>query len=142
MNGSKLKLSQEARLLGATLDSKLTWKPHITRITRKTTTALILCRQIVGKAWGIKPSMMKWIYTAMIRPIMSYACMSWTGGLSNKYLVRKLTKVQRLACLMISSAFPGTPTGTLEILLNITPIEKFLLAEVLRGSYRITGSGR
>ena len=31
------------------------------------------CRQIVGKAQGIKPSMIKWIYTAIIRPIMSYA---------------------------------------------------------------------
>ena len=101
-NGSKLELSTEARLLGATLDSKLTWKPHITRITRRATTTLMQCRQIVGKALGIKPSMMEWIYTAMIRPIMSYACVSWTGGHSNKYLVRKFTKVQRLACLMIS----------------------------------------
>ena len=141
MNGSKLELSQKARLLGAILDSKLTWKPHITRITGKATTALMQCRQIVGKAWGIKPLMMKWIYTAMIRPSMWYACVSWTGDLSNKYLRRKLTKMQRLACLVISSAFPGIPTGTLEILLNITPVEEFLLAEVLRGSYRITDSG-
>ena len=37
-NGSKL--SQEARLLGGTLDSKLTWKPHITRITSKAITAI------------------------------------------------------------------------------------------------------
>ena len=44
MNDSKLKLSEEARLLGVTLDSKLTWKPHITRITRKATTALMQCR--------------------------------------------------------------------------------------------------
>ena len=77
----------------------------------------------------------------MIRPIMSYACMSWAGGLNKKYLVRKLAKVQRLACLMISSAFPGTPTGALEILLIITPIEEFLLAEAVRGSYGITVSG-
>ena len=49
MNGSKLELSKEARLLGVTLDSKLTWKPHITRITRKATTALMQRRQIVGK---------------------------------------------------------------------------------------------
>ena len=49
--------------------------------------------------------------------------------------------VQRLACLMISSAFPGTLTGALEILLNITPIEEILLAEAVRGSYRITVSG-
>ena len=84
---------------------------------------------------------MKWIYTAMIRPIVSYACVSWAGGLNKKYLVRKLTKVQRLASLMISSAFPGTPTGALEILLNITPIEEFLLDEAVRGSYIITVSG-
>ena len=49
--------------------------------------------------------------------------------------------VQGLACLMISSAFPGTPTGALKILLNITPIEEFLLAEAMRGSYRFTVSG-
>ena len=98
------------------------------------------CRQIVGKTWGIKSSMMKWIYTAMIRPIMSYACVSWAGGLNKKYLVRKLTKVQRLVSLMISSAFPGTPTGALE-LLNINPIEEFLLAEAVRELYRITVSG-
>ena len=42
---------------------------------------------------------------------------------------------------MISSAFPGTPTGALEILLNIIPSEEFLLAEAVRGSYRITVSG-
>ena len=42
---------------------------------------------------------------------------------------------------MISSAFHGTPAGALEILLNITPIEEFLLAEAVRGSYRITLSG-
>ena len=71
----------------------------------------------------------------------SYASLSWAGGLNKKYLVRNLTKAQRLACLMISSAFPGTPTGALEILLNITPIEKFLLAEAVRGSYRFTISG-
>ena len=81
------------------------------------------------------------MYTVMKRPIMLYACVSWAGGLNKKYLVRKLTKVQRLACLIISSAFPGTPTGALEILLNITPIEEILLAAVVRGSYRITVSG-
>ena len=49
MNGSKLELSKKARRLGVTLDSKLIWKPHITRITRKATTALMQRRQIVDK---------------------------------------------------------------------------------------------
>ena len=44
MNRTKLELSKEARLLGVTLDSKLTWKPLITQITRKSTTSLMQCR--------------------------------------------------------------------------------------------------
>ena len=51
----------------------------------------------------------------MISPISTYACASLVCGLNKLYLVRKLIKVQRLACLMISSAFPGTPTGALEV---------------------------
>ena len=37
LNGSELEPSKEARMLGVTLDSKQTWKPHSTRITRKAT---------------------------------------------------------------------------------------------------------
>ena len=59
INGSKLELSKDARLLGVTQDSKLTWKPHIIPITREATTALMQCRQIVSKTWEIKLSMMK-----------------------------------------------------------------------------------
>ena len=35
MNGSKLELSQKARLLGVALDSKLTWKLHIIELPAK-----------------------------------------------------------------------------------------------------------
>ena len=77
----------------------------------------------------------------MISPILTYACVSWVTGLKKSYLVRKLTKVQRLVCLTISSAFPGTPTGALEMLLNITPIDEFILAEAVRGSIRISRAG-
>ena len=118
------------------LVSKLTRKPHINRIARKATTTLMQRRHIVDKT----------IYNEM--DIHSYdksnhvVCMGVLGWRSQqKVSSRKLTKVQRLACLMISSAFPGTPTGALEILHNITPIKKLLLAEAVRGSYRITVSG-
>ena len=141
LNGRQLVISKEATLLGVTLDSKLTWKPHITRIARKATAALLQCRQIVGKAWGLNPNNMRWIYTAMIRPVITYACTSWVGGLNKKYLVKKLARVQRLACLMISSAFPSTPTGALEMLLNIMPINEFILSEALKGSYRLSRVG-
>ena len=42
------------------------------------------CRLIVSESWLIKPFMTKWIYTTMIRPVMSNACVSWVGGLKQK----------------------------------------------------------
>ena len=129
LNGRQLEISKEATLLGVTLDSKLTWKPHITRIARKATAALFQGRQTVGRAWGLNPTAVRWIYTAMIRPVITYACTSWVGGVNKKYLEKKLSRVQKLACFMISSAFPSTLTGALEMLLNIMPINEFILSE-------------
>ena len=137
LNGRQLEISEEATLLGVTLDSKLTWKPHITRIASKATVALLQCRQIVGRAWGLNPTNMRWIYTAMIRPVITYACVSWVGGVNKKYLAKKLSKVQRLAGLMISSACPSTPTA-LVMLLNIMSINEFILSEAVKSSYRIS----
>ena len=61
LNVRQLEISKEATLLGVTLDSKLkpTWKPHITRIARKVTAALLQCTQIVGRAWGLNPTSMR-----------------------------------------------------------------------------------
>ena len=39
---------------------------------------------------------------------------------------------------MIFSAFPSTPTGALEILLNIMPINEFILSEAVKGSYGLS----
>ena len=67
LNGRQLKISKEATLLGVTLNSKLTWKPHIPRIARKATAALLQCRQIMGRAWELNPTSMRWIYTASLQ---------------------------------------------------------------------------
>ena len=69
--------------------------------------------------------------------ICVYDCTSWVGGVNKKYLAKKLSKVQKLARLMISSAFPSTPTEDLEMLLNIMPINEFILSEAVKGSYRL-----
>ena len=62
-------------------------------------------------------------------------------AVSTKSIYSEETHKGAETCLPDDLAFPGTPTGALKILLNITPIEEFLLAESVRGSYRITVSG-
>ena len=92
----------------------------------------------MGRAWGLNPTSMRWIYSAMMQPVITYACISWVGGVNKKYLEKNLSRVQRPACFMISSVFPSTPTGALEMLLNIMTINEFILSEAVKGSYRLS----
>ena len=69
-------------------------------------------------------------------------CMCVLGWRSQQKASREKTHKGAETCLPdVFISFPGTPTGTLEILLNITFIEEFLFAEAVRGSYRFTVSG-
>ena len=85
---------------------------------------------------------MKWIYTAMIGYVQSCHMHVCPGlAVSKKGSSEKTHKCAETCLPDDFIAFCGTPTGALEILLNITPIEEFRLAEAVRGSYRITVSG-
>ena len=48
-----------------------------------------------------------------------------------------LQKVQILACITITSAYPSTPTAALEVLLQIPPIDVFLKGEAFMATYRL-----
>ena len=136
-----LVLSKQVRYLGVHLDSKLSWIPEIKSRSRKGKQILVQCKRIVGKYWGASPLMCKWIYTAIVRPLLSYAVLIWGPGLSTCTGRQELTKVQRLALLCITSAYPGTPTAVMETLLNISPITYFLLGEGVAAMQRLIKAG-
>ena len=66
-------------------------------------------------------------------------CMCVLGWRSQQIVSSEETHKDAETCLR--DDFVSIPTSALELLLNITPIEEFLLAEAVRGSYRITVSG-
>ena len=61
----ELELKEETRFLEIILDRKLSWQPNIT-------IDLYACNKVLGKKWGLRPRMTHWIYTAVIRPILTY----------------------------------------------------------------------
>ena len=81
---------------------------------------------MVGNMWGLKPKMALWIYTAIVRPTVTYAGIVWWEKTNQKNVQRKLNKLQRLACLMILGCLNLTPTASTEALIDIPPLHLFI----------------
>ena len=66
---------------------------------------------------------MKWIYTGVIRPKLTYACLTWGNKINTKILQQKLSSLNRLACLLTANLTRTTPQMSLETILNIEPLD-------------------
>ncbi|XP_057333529.1 uncharacterized protein LOC130672801 [Microplitis mediator] len=118
---TELKFSTEVRYLGVTLDNKLTWRSHIRKQAQKATVTFWACRRIFGTTWGLKPKLVRWIYTAILIPQLTFASVIWWPAIRRDVNIKALNKVYRLALLGITGAFKTTPTLAMGALLNVVP---------------------
>ena len=96
--------SSEHTHLGITLSGKLSWHPHITRITNKSSQRLALLRRLKFK---LSRNALIRIYSTMIRPILEYGCVLFdncTDGLSTS-----LESIQFEAARICTGALRHTP---------------------------------
>jgi hypothetical protein len=70
---------------------------------------------------GLKPKVLYWIYTAVVRPIDTYSATVWWPRVKFKTSQAELSKLQRVACLGITGAIKTTPTAAMEVLLGPPP---------------------
>ena len=132
LNGSPIPFVNSFKYLGVTIDSKLSWKYHIKSKLSKAKRDLLIARRLVDKNWGLSPDKALWIYTAIVRPSIDYACQVWfPTGVTPNWLIKELDKVQRLALVNASSCLPSTPTRALERLFNIAPLHLHLKQRAL-----------
>jgi hypothetical protein len=105
---------------------------------RKAQNLLWACRRACRAGWGPGPKVAHWLYVAAIRLTISFVSLVWWPGCQTASAKKKLSKVQRLACLGITGVIRTTPTGAMEVLVGLP-----LLDLVIRGrrGRRYTASG-
>ena len=90
LDGCKLTRVTEAKFLGITLDSNLTWIPHINSISKK-------CSKNLGVLNKIKHFLpethMYQLYCSLIMPYLNYGILLW--GSANKEHYSKIFKIQK-----------------------------------------------
>ncbi|TPX07961.1 uncharacterized protein E0L32_010416 [Thyridium curvatum] len=125
-------LKTELKILGVTVDHKLSWKNHIGEIDSKVARSLAYYRRIAGPSWGASLDNMRRIYLSNIRPIISYACGAWFirgTGLRHQLTKadqRKLESIQSGCLAQMSGALRTTSSDVVRKELNIEPICAFL----------------
>ena len=139
--GETIELNNEVKLLGITLDSKLTFNTHIDNITKKCIGTLFQCKRAIGPTWGLSPKVCHWIYTAIIRPTLAYCSIVWIRAVENKINTKRLERVQGMALKYMAGAMPSTPYTALNYLTGTPHITDYLKGEAAKGAVRLMGQG-
>ncbi|KAJ8711943.1 hypothetical protein PYW08_008897 [Mythimna loreyi] len=139
--GTTLSLSTEVKYLGVYLDKKLNWAKHTEYITKKASISMWQCKRMLGRNWGIAPKVTHWLYTTVIRPIITYGSLVWWPRTELSTAQKELEKLQRLACVAITSSMRTTPTAALQAMLGLPPLHLIVQEEAALAAFRLSISG-
>lgn len=93
MNGEKIGWKHEVKYLGTMFDKKLLWNRQVDYTICKAKSALMVCRRITGKTWGCLPRFLHWMYTFIMRLVITNEIVAWFDRMG-LVTARTLDKVQ------------------------------------------------
>jgi ribonuclease HI len=70
---------------------------------------------------------MRWAFTGIVRPALTYGALVWHHKISNKQTEIQLQKLNRLACNLCTNIPKSSPTKAIEIILGLPPLHLFIL---------------
>ena len=137
INGIEVPMSTGTRYLGVQLDSKLTWNAHFDVVVTKAKRYLCQLVGALSKYWGPQPKLVKWIYTAVVKPRLTYAALVWAQSIQTISKKQRLGQINRLAAMMLTPTRKNAPTAALEIIHDLIPLELALQETALNAYHRL-----
>ena len=122
INGIDIPMSLETRYLGIQIDSKLTWNTHFNITVTKAKRYLCQLVGALSKYWGPQPKLVKWIFTAVVKPRITYGALVWAHSIQTISKKQRLGQINRLAAMMLTPTRKNAPTAALEIIHDLIPV--------------------
>jgi Reverse transcriptase (RNA-dependent DNA polymerase) len=126
------------KVLGLWVDSKLSWKPHIQNTATKATGQIAAMSRLLGSTWGATLKRSRLIYTAVIRPTITYGCNVWFAPNTpartqpRESTIRPLVIAQNKALRKITGAYRATPIPVLEKEAGIEPLPLYMHGKAMK----------
>jgi Reverse transcriptase (RNA-dependent DNA polymerase)/Endonuclease-reverse transcriptase len=127
INNEPLSWDKQAKYLGLTLDSKLSWKPHIDKITLRTKATRAQLNSLLKRKSKLNIKNKLLLFKTIIRPGMSYAFPVWGHVLGKKRYAHKLQAQQNISLRMATNAPWFVRNSVIHRDLNIDSLEDHFL---------------
>jgi hypothetical protein len=91
--------------------------------------------------WGLRPKVVHWLYISTIWLCITFASLVWWPSCQMANANKRLSSMWRLACLGITGATRTTPTGAMEALTGLPPLQLVIQGEVRWAVYHLWSLG-
>ena len=118
MNGNYTERVYQAKLLGVTVSSDLSWNAHVDEIISKARKRVYMIYHV--KRAGINQNQLIRIYVSVIRPVVQYSCPLWYTNLP-KYLSDNIEIIQK-RCL--KTIFPSYQYENILQMINLPTLHR------------------
>lgn len=83
MGGTSVIISREMKILGVTVDDRLTFNTHVANVCLKAVRIYKQLSRAAKTSWGLHPEVIRIIYMATVEPIVLYAASVWAAAAKN-----------------------------------------------------------
>jgi hypothetical protein len=120
--GQPIRQTNTFTYLGFTLDKRLTWKTHISKVITATAHRAWMVKRIAGRNWGLRSEQLRRLYISWIRPSLEY------GGpivvsLASETQQKRLFAAQTRTLRSLHNLPTATSGEALEWQLQVTPLK-------------------
>ena len=147
MAGVDIGMVKKMKLLGLTIDEKLTFNEHAANVCKRAANVYKRLSRAAKVSWGLNTEVIHTIYTATIEPIVTYAAAAWAPATKKLGIRKKLGSVQRGFAQKLCKSYRTVSLNSALALSGILPLdlriqEAAALYEARRGSSRFVPGDR
>nr|XP_049697305.1 uncharacterized protein LOC126054733 [Helicoverpa armigera] len=123
MAGVDIGMVKKMKLLGLTIDEKLTFNEHTANVCKKAAEIYKQLSRAAKISWGLHRDIIHTIYTATIEPIITYAAAAWAPATAKQGIRKRLASVQRGFVQKLCKSYRTVSLNAALVLSGILPLD-------------------